>query len=824
MFTFEPLSGRIEALRKKRAEANDGNIWLDAERTKIYTDYYREHENEYPILKRAGAVYEWCAKKTLRLDDDDVFVGNLGRTYRSNHFYTEWGTGWMEDLATQSDEDFKAQFQGDYCYVKMTDEDRQIFIDAGKYWKNKTISACMAGIVPQAIWDLGPDGVTSFAKGPFLSNMAQGHYCPNFNKAIHVGFKAIKADAEARLAELHGRIFGSDAEKYTFYRAVATVCDAAVLLAKRYAALAAEKAASATGERREELLKMADSLGWIMENPCRNTWEALEVILLYQMILIADAQQHGLTLGRIDQYAGYFTDEELKNGSMTQAEAQDLADAFILKLGDHLAVLGIRTQHSEFQGSLSGMTAGESGVGFSYATNGQHFTVGGKKKDGTDATNALTLCFLKSYGRLFLSDPSISVRVHRDTPDIVWQLSIEASKLSGGMPTIENDDVIIPALMGRGLSLEDANDYCIIGCVEPCGCGNEWAACGSTGTESFLNYLGCVVHMINNGSNPQTGFDGGVKTGYLYDYKTFDEVKAAFEAQVRFFLDWHISFVNFYEVVYSQNFPCITASTTFDGCMEKGMDVTRGGAKYNSTGFTACGIGNVADSLAAIKYLCFDKKLVSQRELYDALRADWEGYENLRETVVNEVPHYGNADPYVDELAVWAMELYADHMNAATGPRGHYTGGTFTMTTHIDFGLGTVATPDGRKEGDPLADAISPRQGFDKNGPTTYLISAAQLPHVKLGNGDQLNIRFSPRAVEGDSGTVKLRDMFKTYFDMGGMQVQFNVVGLETLRAAQDKPADHKNLIVRIAGFSVYFVEMPRVIQDDFITRTEHFS
>jgi formate C-acetyltransferase len=329
---------------------------------------------------------------------------------------------------------------------------------------------------------------------------------------------------------------------------------------------------------------------------------------------------------------------------------------------------------------------------------------------------------------------------------------------------------------------------------------------------------------IYNGVNPMTGCEEGIKTGYLYDYKTFEEFKDAFLRQLEYFLNWHVSYVNFYELAYSTFFPCVSATATMEGCMESGLDVTEGGSKYNSTGFTALGIGNVADSMMTIKKLIFDDKTVPARELYDALRKNWEGYDDLRQYIINDIPHYGNNIAEVDELAQWALGAYADHMNNARGPRGKWRGGTFTVTTHLEFGRLTVATPDGRANGDPWAEAISPRQGFDKNGPTAYLLSAAKLPHYKLGNGDQLNIRFSPSTVYGTEGTRKLSDLIATYFEQGGMQVQFNVVSTETLHEAQQHPDKHENLIVRIAGFSVYFVEMAKPLQDDFITRTEHMT
>jgi len=325
---------------------------------------------------------------------------------------------------------------------------------------------------------------------------------------------------------------------------------------------------------------------------------------------------------------------------------------------------------------------------------------------------------------------------------------------------------------------------------------------------------------MNGGVNPRTG-KAALPCKKLYEYESFDEFKDAFQAQMQYLLDWNVSYANVFEMVYSQYFPCIVASTMMEGCLDNGKDVTEGGAKYNRTGLTACGTSNVGDSLMSIKKLCFDDKTVSLKEMYDAVMNNWEGYEQLRQTIIHEVPHYGNDIDEVDELASWALGLFADIMAKAEGPRGRFSGGTFTMTAHIYMGAGLGATPDGRKAGEPIADAISPRQGFDKNGPTAYLRSAAKLPHRALSNGDQLNIRFTPSCVEGDNGAEKLKYLIKTYFNLGGMQVQFNVVNTETLRAAQKNPDEYRDLIVRIAGFSTYFVTLSKFTQDDFITRTE---
>ncbi|HHU30457.1 MAG TPA: hypothetical protein GXZ53_07225 [Firmicutes bacterium] len=826
MFKFAPVSERIKRIRAKRDVFTSGrNMTINAERTKIYTGYCKAHENEFPILKRAGALYTWCATKEVNVFDDDIFVGTPGPDERTLSPYVEWDCRWIPKVVDDSDERFRKAWQSSNS-IYMSDEQREIFREAYDYWKDKTISKMVEGAMTDDFWDAFGNGcIVRFDKDDpryrGIAVMPQGHYIANFNKVINVGFGEVRRQARQKLDEVKGRVFGDAAKKQVFYQAVIRICDGAILLAKRYAEACCQKAAKESGARGEELLRMADSLDWIMENPARTYWEGLQAAILYQLMLSTDAQQHGQSIGRIDKYTGHLLQKELADGTITWEQAQEYSDAFILRLSDIIVLphffldndyiidLNEKGQNL-YAGIYNGLTA----------TAGIAQTLGGQKPDGSDDTTPVTYCMLQSYGRMHLPDPTVALRVHDNTPDEIWRLGIESSKLCGGIPQFQNDDIIIKALMDIGLSREDAYDYSIVGCVEPAGTGNEWPACGLTGSESIWNMVDVVLLTINGGVNPWTG-KTALPCKKLYEYESFEEFKAAFKAQMEYVLGWNMSYANMFEMVYSQYFPCIAASTMMDGCLESGKDVTEGGAKYNRLGMTACGTANVADSLMAIKKLCFDDKIVSLRDMYDAVMNNWEGYEQLRQTIIHEVPHYGNDIEEVDELAAWALEIFADTMARTDAARGKFSGGTFTMTANVYMGAELGATPDGRKDGEPIADAISPRQGFDRNGPTAYLRSAAKLPHRKLSNGDQLNIRFTPTSVEGDRGAEKLKQLIKAYFKLGGMQVQFNVVNTQTLRKAQDNPDEYKDLIVRIAGFSTYFVTLNRQTQDDFISRTE---
>ncbi|MDR0818263.1 MAG: hypothetical protein LBN43_01660 [Oscillospiraceae bacterium] len=825
-FQWAPVTERIQRIRDRKDGFFRGErITVNTERTKIYTDFCRANDNLHPLLKRSGALYEWASKKECTIFDDDVIVGTLGPDEQSLSFYVDWGAKWIPGVTDEKT--FKDAWQSPGS-VYMSDEQREVLVDAYDYWQNRSVSMMIEGAMTDDVWEgFGNGSALGAARkgepGYFgVGGVAQGHYIGNFGKAVNVGFAAVKAEAQQKIEAHKGKVFGDWAKKNIFYHSVIKVCDAAILLSKRYAEACRVKAKSAPTEAREqELLRMADSLDWIMEKPARTYWEGLQAIILYQMMLSTDAQQHGQSMGRIDKYVGHMLDKQFAAGTITDEQAQEYSDAFILRITDFIMIHGFGMSNAGLiELRKKGMNAYSSMYVGVNPTAGIALTLGGTLPNGDDDSNASTIYLLQTYGRMKLTDPTVALRVGKNAPDIVWRTGIEASRVAGGMPQFQNDEIIVQTLIKAGLSIEDAYDYSIVGCVEPSGTGNEWSASGNTGSESIWNMMEALQLAINGGVHQRTG-KTAIPCKKLYEYGSFQEFQDMVEKQMQYVLDWTVSYTNTFELAYSTFFPCIAASTLLDGCMESGKDATEGGAKYNRTGLTACGTANFGDSLMTIKKLCFDDKTVSLRELYDALHADWEGYEQLRQTIINEVPHYGNDNEEADEMAAWGLGKFADIMAGEVGPRGKFCGGTFTMTANVGFGKATGATPDGRKAGEPIADAISPRQGYDRNGPTAYLLSASKLPHLTLANGDQLNIRFTPSSVAGAEGAEKLKNLMQTYFNLGGHQVQFNVVSTDKLRAAQASPTEYKDLVVRIAGFSTYFVALSQDVQEDFIKRTE---
>jgi formate C-acetyltransferase len=392
----------------------------------------------------------------------------------------------------------------------------------------------------------------------------------------------------------------------------------------------------------------------------------------------------------------------------------------------------------------------------------------------------------------------------------------------GGLPLFQNDEVIVPSLQKElDFSLSDARNYSVIACQEIVGTGCDYPAPNGVHPPHASLLWSVILDMaINNGINPLNGEQASVQTGYLYQMTSIEEVRAALTKLARHIMKMFVSINN-----YSEHFDPILAphaalSITIEGCMEQGRDCSAGGAKYNSYGGTATGLATVADSLATIKYMCFDKQLISTRTLYDAIMANWEGFEELRQQIIAEVPHFGNNDPYADIEMKFICDLYYDLCSECYSVRSKkYKAGLYGASDHVAQGYRTWATPDGRRFGEPIADATSPAQGRDKNGPTAIFSSACCFDHHHYMDGLALNLRMHPSVLANEDGQAKLRDITKTYFSEGGMEVQYNIVSTETLQAAQRDPESYRDLVVRIAGYSAYFVELNRNQQDDIISR-----
>lgn len=813
MYKFRSVTDRMKQIRQ---QIRNRVIQYDAERALIITESYKKNENVVPIIKIPLATYDICSKMTVRVEDNEIFVGNLGKHFLGSCIYPEWKNGeWILDVIekgewTLREDGLYHNPDDEEIRLCIAPEDVEALASIREYWRGRTIGETAEAWQPDGYEEFVKLQASSYGIMPIMM-IPTGHLTPGYEKIINVGYGAIRKQAQDWIDAHKGNLMGEDMDKYMFYKSAVIACDAASIMIKRYGEACLAKARTCHDEERKaELEMMGEGLLWISEKPARTFWEACQAVLMYRLFLAMDAPHPAIALGRFDQYTWPFLKADLEAGRLTLDKAQEIVDAFFLKANC-------------FYTGGPGRLVETTGVGNTY----QHTTIGGVAPDtGEDATNLVTYMVLETMGRLMLHDPTISLRINKNTPDELWDCAIETSKLVGGLPLFQNDEVIIPSLVKElDFGLRDARDYSLIGCQEIVGSGNDYpSGNGMHAPHASIHYGVVLVMALNNGINPFNGQQAELKTGYLYEMKSFEEVKAAFRAMCEYIHNWHVTMNNYTEYLTMYHAPHASLSISIEGCMESGKDCVCGGAKYNSYGGTATGLATIADSLTTIKYMVFDKKLCTAKELYDAVMANWEGHEILRQRILNEVPHFGNGDPYADEQMKWVCDLYYELCRQCYSTRSKvYKAGLYGAADHIAQGYHTWATPDGRKTGEPLADAASPAQGRDKNGPTAVFNSSLCYDQTRYMDGIALNLRIHPAAVNTEEAKAALRDMTKAYFEDGGMEVQYNIVSADVMRAAQKDPDSYRDLVVRIAGYSAYFVELNEDLQNDIIRRTENF-
>lgn len=813
MYQFRPVSERMKLMHERVRERI---FHVDSERSLIVTKASKKYESVIPAIKNALIFKAMCEEQTTRVEDHEILVANNTKYFCGTRLDPRWSSGntyvsLVENGVWKMGEDgLYHNPDTDALRLVMSQEDFEILRSLRDYWEGRTIADIAKAWQPEGFDELNRLGVRSFGENMPIVMMPAGHSTPGYSKILSTGYAALRQQARDWMDAHRNNLMGEDVEKYIFYNSVEIVCSGAITLLKRYAQTCYD-AADRTEEpfRKAELMEMGDNLMWISENPVRTYWQACQATLLYEMMISMSGMIDIGSFGRFDQYTWPYLKADLEEGRITMDQAQEITDCFFMKI------------NSFYNGDVGPLTV-IIGIGNTYL----HTTIGGVDPDtGEDASNPVTYMTLETLGRLSLHDPTVSLRINKNTPDKLWQCAFEVNRLVGGLPLFQNDDVIIPGAMKElGFSLRDARDYALIGCQEITGSGNDYAAGnGTTPPEAYTQYSTILVMALNDGRNPYNNAQCSIHTGYLYEMESLDEVKEAWKKIARYVLKAQVTLENYIEHLFMYHDTHPILSISMEGCMERGIDVVCGGTKYNSYGSTAVGLATVADSLTTIKYMCFDKKLCSTRELYDAYMANWKGYEVLRQQILSSVPHYGNSDPYADEQMKWVVDTYYDICKECYSKRSKiFKGGLYSAASHVAQGYTTWATPDGRLAGMPIADAASPAQGRDKNGPTAVLDSALCFEHGKFMNGLALNIRIHPSAMNADDGIEKLRSLTQTYMQMGGMEVQYNIVSSDTMRAAQADPAAYRDLVVRIAGYSAYFNELSLDCQNDLIARTEN--
>jgi len=820
METFDyPLTPRIQGLKEKRKRINH-DMRLNFERNRIITEYYRTHKNEYPILKRAGFLYTWLTTRAINIEDDDIFLGDAGPGCRTVHFDIEQTPQtWIRGCFGDTDERFRAAWQVPGS-VWVSDEDRAWALEAADYWEDNDIAATAMGLFP-------PETVESLAAmmggAAGLYGTFPGHFNPNYERAVTVGFGECRRIAQEKLKEIQEHTTSENVRSELFYRAYIKVCDGMILMSKRYAEGCRKKAAeTADPKRKAELLQMADSCDWIIEHPARTLWEGIQTMFFYQYLLIADGTHWADSPGLIDSFLGPLAERDIAEGRLTRETAQELFDAFLLHIGDQIIMFPKPTNDQLIEAHKNGKCFFDLQGGMQNIAAGSLITVGGMKEDGSGDYNLATEMVLLSYNRLRVAEPSLALRINEHTPDRIWAIAIQTSIHCGGMPQFNNDEVVIKAMLDRGVPLHDARRYAVFGCVEPAISGKEWsmaANCGMFGGGSSL--INVLQYVIHGNKDPMTGMPGSLPCKKLTEYESFEELQREFERQCRHYIDIMARMYHFSALTFNTAWPVLSASMMTEGCLETGRDVTWGGATYNGMGSMISAIATVGDSLYAIKKLCFEDKSVSLEEMYDAIINNWQGHELLRQRILNLVSHYGNDDDEPDSVVEWFTNFWADYFNSRPGVNGGTNNCGALDLYWVMGGMRQWATPDGRMTGEALSISSDPRQDCAKNGPLSYIKSVSKMPWAKLRCGGAINVRFDANSVKGEDAVAKVRDLISAYFRFGGLQFHFTVADTAVMREAQKHPEDYQDLIVRIAGFSAYFTHMSLPDQENYIQRLE---
>lgn len=783
-----------ERVIKLREESLYAVPKLSLERAQIVTDVYKKYQGKVSIpVLRALTFKELCERKTICINHGELIVGERGPKPKATPTYPE--------LCCHTIDDFDIIDARDKVFFKVDDEARRIQKEEIiPYWQGKS----MRDLLFNSMTDEWKDCYNAGIFTEFMEQRAPGHTVGD-NKIFNKGFLDFKREIEEEIEKLD---FIKDLEAYDKYeqlKAMAITCDAIINFGKRHGEEAKRLAKLEKDPiRKKELLEIAEICNHVPANKPRNFREALQMYWFVHLSVITELNTwDSFSPGRLDQHLYPFYKQGIEDGSLTREEAKELLQLFWIKFNNQPAPPKV------------GVTLHESGTYTDFA----HISIGGLKSDGTDGVNEVSYLILEVIKEMKLVQPSTSVQLSQKSPDKFLRAVVDVVKDGWGQPSIFNTETIIEEMLRAGKSIEDARCGGTSGCVETGAFGKE--AFILTG---YLNLVKILEITLNNGIDPLTGKTIGIKTGDPREFETFKELMDAYEKQVNHFVDIKIRGNNVIERLYQKYMPSPFLSVIIDDCIKKAKDYNAGGARYNSLYIQGVGTGTLTDSLSAIKYHVFDEKNLTMDELLNVLEKNFEGEERTRQLLLNRTPRYGNDNDYADNI----MRQFFDIFYNAVDGRPSVKGGTYRInmlptTCHVYFGQVTGATPDGRKAHYPQSEGISPVQGTDRLGPTAVIKSASKMDHSKTG-GTLLNQKFTPELLKNEMGIKNLMHLIRTYFKLGGHHIQFNIISAELLRKAQLNPEEHKDLIVRVAGYSDYFNDLNEGLQNEIIARTEHQS
>lgn len=783
-----------ERTAKLRQASLDLSPSLSSERAELITAFHRENLGRLPLpVLRASSFMHICQNKTIWIGEGELIVGERGPRPKSVPTFPELTCHSVEDLQIL-DTRALTSYHVDPSMVEVYEK------EIIPFWRDRSLR--------DQIWKaLPPEWHTAFEAGAFTEFMEQrapGHTVLD-GKIYRKGLRDFQEDIRRSQAALDFALDPQAEDKRNELEAMYISCEALIVFAERHAAEARRQAATEKDPvRRKELEKIADVCHHVPAHAPRDFQEALQYYWFCHQGVVTELNGwDAFSPGHLDQHLLPFYRKGLKEGTLTAESARELLECFFVKFNNHTAPPKV------------GVTAAESGTYTDFA----NLNLAGLLPDGSDGSNELTEMLLDIIGDMHLLQPSSNMQVSRKTPDAVLKAALRVIRKGYGFPSLFNADSVVEEQLRQGKSLEDARAGGCSGCVEVGAFGKE--AYILTGYFNLPKMLELALH---DGVDARTGVRLGPSTGDPATWKSIDDVFTAFETQARHFLDIKIRGNQLIEHIFATRMPAPFLSVLTDDCIAKGMDYNAGGARYNNTFIQAVGIGSLTDSLAAIKALVFDKGEVTLPKLIAAMDTDYKDAEPLRQRLVNKAPKYGNDDEAADDLMVRAFRFLFNAIDGRpNGKGGAYRVEMLPTTCHVYFGQMCSASADGRHAGQPLSEGISPVQGADHCGPTAVLRSCGKMDHVKTG-GTLLNMKFTPTLLEGEGGIDNLHSLVRSYFKMDGHHVQFNVVSAETLREAQRHPEAHRDLIVRVAGYSDYFCDLSQALQDEIIHRTEHES
>jgi len=784
------MNKRISKLREQSTGIKPS---ISVERAQLVTEFYKSEkaQNVSVPVKRALTFKYILENKQICINKGELIVGERGPSPQATPTYPEICLHSLDDLDIL-DTRKKIPFSSD-------EKTKSIFKEEIiPFWKGKTIRDKIFSKVP-------PEWIDAYEAGVFTEFMEQrppGHTVLG-DKIYKKGFNEIIEEIRYNLKTLD---FCNDPEAFTKKEeliAMEIVAEALILFAKGHAQ-ALEKLAEEETEasEKEELRQMAEICRHVPANAPSTFWEALQYYWFVHVGVITEVNPwDSFNPGRLDQHLLPFYQKEIKDGSLTKEKAKEILQSFWIKFNNHPAPPKI------------GVTAKESNTYTDFAL----INLGGIKADGSDGVNELTYILFDVVEEMRLLQPSSMIQVSKKNPNQFIKRALKIISTGYGQPSVFNTDAIIQELLRQGKSIEDARMGGASGCVEAGAFGHE--AYILTG---YFNIPKVLEITLNNGLDPRSGKNIGMETGEPFNFNSFDDLMMAFKKQMNHFIDIKIKGNNIIDRIYAKNMPVPFLSILIDDCIKNGKDYNDGGARYNTSYIQGVGLGSITDELTALKYHVFDKKTISMDGMLKALENNFEDFEEFRRVLVDETPKFGNDENYADNITKQVFEIYYNAINGKPTARGGLHRINLLPTTcHVYFGGVIGAMPDGRKARLPLSEGISPVQGADRNGPTAVIKSASKIDHVRTG-GTLLNQKFTPSFFDTDNGIDNVMHLIRSYFKLDGHHIQFNVVSAETLKKAKRNPEKYKDLIVRVAGYSDYFVDLTDELQDEIIRRTEH--